>query len=47
MPISKIAITIDKELVEEIDLLVKANVFPNRSRTIDEKLPLSLLKKLI
>ncbi len=36
MPVSKIAITIDKALLKEIDLLVKSNLFPNRSRAIQE-----------
>ena len=36
MPASKIAITIDKKLVKEIDLLVKSNLFPNRSKAIQE-----------
>ncbi|CAD7781496.1 hypothetical protein DMNBHIDG_02660 [Candidatus Methanoperedenaceae archaeon GB37] len=36
MPVSKIAITIDSELVKEIDLLVKSNLFPNRSKAIQE-----------
>ena len=47
MPVSKIAITIDKELVKEIDLLVKSNLFPNRSKAIQEavKEKLERLKK--
>ena len=36
MPVSKIAITIDNELVKEIDLLVKSDLFPNRSKAIQE-----------
>ncbi len=36
MPVSKIAITIDKDLLKEIDLLVKSNLFPNRSKAIQE-----------
>ena len=36
MPVSKIAITIDKELLKEVDLLVKSNVFPNRSKAIQD-----------
>ncbi|SDN20892.1 ribbon-helix-helix domain-containing protein [Desulfonauticus submarinus] len=36
MPVSKIAITLDKELVKEVDLLVKSNLFPNRSKAIQE-----------
>ena len=48
MPVSKIAITIDKELVKEIDLLVKSNLFPNRSKAIQEavKEKLERLKKI-
>jgi len=47
MPASKIAITIDKELVKEVDLLVKSNLFPNRSKAIQEavKEKLERLKK--
>lgn len=36
MATSKIAITIDQHTLKRIDLLVKANVFPNRSRAIQE-----------
>ena len=36
MPVSKIAITIDNNLLKEIDLLVKSNLFPNRSKAIQE-----------
>jgi len=32
----KIAITIDQELVAEIDRLVEKNYFPNRSRAVQE-----------
>ena len=48
MPASKIAITIDKKLVKEIDLLVKSNLFPNRSKAIQEavKEKLERLKKI-
>ncbi|MCK4579634.1 MAG: CopG family transcriptional regulator [Candidatus Marinimicrobia bacterium] len=34
MGASKVAITIDKVLLEELDRLVKEQVFPNRSRAI-------------
>ena len=34
MGASKIAITIDRGLLEALDQLVKAQVFPNRSRAI-------------
>ena len=36
MPVSKVAITIDKDLLKQIDLMVKANLFPNRSKAIQE-----------
>ena len=36
MPVSKIAITIDKDLLRELDLMVKSNLFPNRSKAIQE-----------
>ena len=36
MSSSKIAITLDSELLEEVDGLVKKRVFPNRSRAIQD-----------
>ena len=36
MPAEKIAITLDRELVKEIDRGVKAGVYRNRSRAIEE-----------
>ena len=36
MAASKIAITLDESILKRIDLLVKSNVFPNRSRAIQE-----------
>ncbi len=36
MAASKIAITIDKDLLKQVDLLVKSNLFPNRSKAIQE-----------
>lgn len=36
MPVAKIAITIDEQLLKKIDLLVKDNVFPNRSKAIQD-----------
>ncbi|MBW1967296.1 MAG: CopG family transcriptional regulator [Thermodesulfobacteriota bacterium] len=36
MPVSKIGITIDNNLLKEIDSLVKSNLFPNRSKAIQE-----------
>ncbi|HLC40008.1 MAG TPA: ribbon-helix-helix domain-containing protein [Methylomirabilota bacterium] len=36
MPAEKIAITMDRELLKEIDRGVKSGVFKNRSRAIEE-----------
>ena len=36
MGVSKIEITIDNNLLKEIDILVKSNLFPNRSKAIQE-----------
>lgn len=36
MAVSKIAITIDKKLVKQLDNLVHSQVFPNRSKAIQE-----------
>jgi metal-responsive CopG/Arc/MetJ family transcriptional regulator len=36
MATSKIAITIDRDTLNKLDLLVKSNLFPNRSRAIQE-----------
>ncbi len=36
MAVSKIAITIDSNLLKEIDMLVKSNLFPSRSKAIQE-----------
>ena len=36
MSTAKIAITIEKNLLGKLDRLVKAHVFPNRSRAIQE-----------
>lgn len=36
MPADKIAITLDRELVKEIDRGVKAGIYRNRSRAIEE-----------
>ena len=36
MGASKIAITLDKEMVKKLDMLVKSNIFPNRSKAIQE-----------
>lgn len=36
MPAAKIAISLDKSILNEIDGLVRENVFPSRSRAIQE-----------
>ena len=36
MASSKIAISIDGNLLKRLDILVKSNVYPNRSRAIQE-----------
>jgi metal-responsive CopG/Arc/MetJ family transcriptional regulator len=36
MATSKIAITIDQNTLNRLDLLVKSHMFPNRSRAIQE-----------
>jgi len=36
MATSKIAITIEQNLLNRLDLLVKSQIFPNRSRAIQE-----------
>ena len=36
MATSKIAITIDRNTLDQLDLLVKSHFFPNRSRAIQE-----------
>ena len=38
MPVAKIAITIDENLLKKIDLLVKEKVFPNRSKAVQDAL---------
>ena len=38
----KIAITLDNNMVKKLDMLVKSNVFPNRSKAIQE----AVLEKL-
>jgi metal-responsive CopG/Arc/MetJ family transcriptional regulator len=42
MPADKIAITLDRELVKEIDRGVKSGLYPNRSRAIEEAVRKSL-----
>jgi metal-responsive CopG/Arc/MetJ family transcriptional regulator len=36
MAASKIAITLDNNMVKQLDRLVKSNIFPNRSKAIQE-----------
>ena len=36
MSTAKVAITMEETLLKRIDLLVKSNLFPNRSRAIQE-----------
>jgi metal-responsive CopG/Arc/MetJ family transcriptional regulator len=36
MAASKIAITIDDKLLKQLDLMVRAKVYPNRSKAIQE-----------
>ena len=36
MAVSKIAITLDNEMLKRLDMLVKSKTFPNRSKAIQE-----------
>lgn len=36
MAVAKIAITLDQDILNEVDRLVRRHVFPNRSRAIQE-----------
>ncbi len=36
MPVAKIAITLEQDVLTEVDRLVRRHVFPNRSRAIQE-----------
>jgi Arc/MetJ-type ribon-helix-helix transcriptional regulator len=47
MPATKVALTIDASLIEQVDQLVAKKVFPNRSKAIQEALrdKLSRLKR--
>jgi metal-responsive CopG/Arc/MetJ family transcriptional regulator len=38
MPTTKVAVTIDSDLLAEVDQLVAEHVFPNRSKAIQEAL---------
>ncbi len=44
MSMQKIAITMEKQLVDRIDRLVATNVFPNRSRAIQEAVEEKVIK---
>ena len=44
MSASKIAITIDDNMLKQIDLLVKSNYFPNRSKAIQEAVAEKLIR---
>ena len=42
MPTRKIAVTVDSRTLDEIDRLVRENVFPNRSRAVQKALESAL-----
>lgn len=44
MAASKIAITIDDNLLKRLDMLVKSNRFPNRSKAIQEAVAEKLMR---
>jgi Arc/MetJ-type ribon-helix-helix transcriptional regulator len=44
MAASKIAITIDDNLLKRLDMLVKSNRFPNRSKAIQEAVTEKLVR---
>ncbi|RLC04928.1 MAG: CopG family transcriptional regulator [Deltaproteobacteria bacterium] len=44
MAASKIAITIDDRMLKQLDILVKSNFFPNRSKAIQEAISEKLLR---
>jgi len=44
MAASKIAITIDDKLLKRLDMLVKSNCFPNRSKAIQEAVTEKLMR---
>jgi metal-responsive CopG/Arc/MetJ family transcriptional regulator len=44
MAASKIAITIDDKILRRLDLLVQSNVFPNRSKAIQEAIEDKLVR---
>ncbi len=44
MAASKIAISIDENLLKELDILVRSNMYPNRSKAIQEALAEKLVR---
>ncbi len=44
MPTSKIAITIDENVLRQLDLLVKSNLFSNRSQLVREAIAEKLMR---
>ena len=44
MAASKIAISIDDKILRRLDLLVQSNVFPNRSKAIQEAIEDKLIR---
>jgi metal-responsive CopG/Arc/MetJ family transcriptional regulator len=44
MAASKIAITIDDNMLKKLDMLIKSNHFPNRSRAIQEAVAEKLIR---
>jgi metal-responsive CopG/Arc/MetJ family transcriptional regulator len=44
MAASKIAITIDDKLLKQIDIFIKSNYFPNRSKAIQEAVAEKLIR---
>ncbi len=44
MAASKIAITIDDKILRRLDLLVQSNVFPNRSKAIQQAIEDKLIR---
>jgi metal-responsive CopG/Arc/MetJ family transcriptional regulator len=44
MAASKIAITIDDKILKRLDRLVKSNLFPNRSKAIQEAIEDKLIR---
>ena len=44
MAASKIAITIDDKMLKQIDILIKSNYFPNRSKAIQEAVAEKLVR---